>query len=206
MEMTRRQAIVTASSALAFAPAPAFPPPVIRKHPAFRPWDRAKNPISAPLDNAILSPTGGATSLRQWLEGRPTVLVLWATWCPPCLSECPAQAQMQQRLIASGARARIRAVQAYDDATFAQARATLEKIGASGLATARAQPDTERAYIKVFGASPKDPTRTSLPALLLLSPDGTILGRLIGTVETHGHSYWNDQGTFDMLKAMDSLV
>lgn len=39
---------------------------------------------------------GQVTSLVSF-EGKPTVVNLWATWCPPCRREMPALAQAQQR-------------------------------------------------------------------------------------------------------------
>lgn len=37
---------------------------------------------------------GGAVNLAA-VDGRPTVINLWATWCPPCRREMPALAQAQ---------------------------------------------------------------------------------------------------------------
>lgn len=39
---------------------------------------------------------GGAVNLAA-VDGRPTVINLWATWCPPCRREMPALVQAQDR-------------------------------------------------------------------------------------------------------------
>lgn len=33
--------------------------------------------------------TGGSTTLGDLMDGRPTLLVVWATWCQPCKKELP---------------------------------------------------------------------------------------------------------------------
>jgi len=41
--------------------------------------------------------SGKATNLSLLSSGRPVVVNLWATWCPPCRREMPVLAQAQQR-------------------------------------------------------------------------------------------------------------
>lgn len=40
---------------------------------------------------------GLAVALPELAQGRPTVINLWATWCPPCIREMPVLAAAQQR-------------------------------------------------------------------------------------------------------------
>jgi thiol-disulfide isomerase/thioredoxin len=49
-----------------------------------------------PPDFVLASLDGGVVALDQ-LDGRPTVVNLWATWCPPCRREMPALAAAQAR-------------------------------------------------------------------------------------------------------------
>ncbi len=48
---------------------------------------------------ALTPPDGGAEiSLQQAARGRPLVVNLWASWCPPCRAEMPMLAAAQQRV------------------------------------------------------------------------------------------------------------
>lgn len=52
---------------------------------------------AAPLpDLDLLSLTGQSTALHS-LKGKPIVLNLWASWCPPCRREMPAFEQAQKK-------------------------------------------------------------------------------------------------------------
>ena len=50
----------------------------------------AANAVGQPADNFSLSPAEGgkAVSLSNF-KGKPTMVVFWATWCPPCRREIP---------------------------------------------------------------------------------------------------------------------
>ena len=50
----------------------------------------AGNSVGQPAENFSLSPAEGgkAVSLAQF-KGKPTMVVFWATWCPPCRREIP---------------------------------------------------------------------------------------------------------------------
>ena len=50
-------------------------------------------PVAAP-SMTLARLEGGAVNLAA-VDGRPTVINLWATWCPPCRREMPALAQAQ---------------------------------------------------------------------------------------------------------------
>jgi thiol-disulfide isomerase/thioredoxin len=45
----------------------------------------------------LTSLDGAAVALPELARGRPAVINLWATWCPPCIREMPVLAAAQQR-------------------------------------------------------------------------------------------------------------
>ncbi|MDA8092453.1 MAG: TlpA disulfide reductase family protein [Betaproteobacteria bacterium] len=50
-----------------------------------------------PLPNLSLPQVDGGMLALQQLRGKPVVLNLWATWCPPCRREMPMLAETAQR-------------------------------------------------------------------------------------------------------------
>lgn len=52
---------------------------------------------SIPLPDAPLTTMSGQATSLTALSGKPMVINLWATWCPPCRREMPVLAQAQRR-------------------------------------------------------------------------------------------------------------
>ena len=148
--------------------------------------------------------SGASQTLGQWFGGKAAVLVYWATWCGPCLAESPDLARLERKLRASGANTAIRPLHAFDEATLAVGRATLNRIGARDLEAIQASPALEATAISIFGRSPVEKTRTSIPALLLATADGTVIGTRLGTVEPEKGRplYWDDPSTLDFLSQL----
>ena len=48
-------------------------------------------------DVTLAALDGSAVVLPELARGRPSVINLWATWCPPCIREMPVLAAAQQR-------------------------------------------------------------------------------------------------------------
>jgi thiol-disulfide isomerase/thioredoxin len=200
MSLTRRGWIGGTVASLACGPALAQPAP-LRRHAAFRIWTSPRKPLRAPLEAAVTTTAGQTLSLKQWMGGEAAVLIYWATWCTPCLAETPDLNRLQQRLKATGARTAIRPVHAFDDADLNKARAVFNKLGARDLETVEASPALEKAGLRIFGKSPVEPERTSLPALMLVAADGTIVATRIGSPDPERGKppYWDDPRTLDML-------
>ena len=146
----------------------------------------------------------GPQRLGEWIGRRPAVLVLWASWCAPCLVEKPHQADLAQRLAATGAATRIFALQAFDqqDVELSDARWMLDRIGARALPLARASAGAEAAFLRVFGA--RDHSRATLPIGFLIGGDGLELGRAVGIMRgVDGRiDYWQDEATFSFLSRL----
>jgi len=66
----------------------------------------------------------------------------------------------------------------------------------------------ELAALRIFGKSPVERTRTSLPALLLVKSNGAIVGTRIGSPdpEKGQPAYWTDPRTLDFLTKLGSLA
>lgn len=47
-------------------------------------------------ETPVLTLQGGATSLKAF-AGKPTVVNVWASWCPPCIREMPLLSKAQQQ-------------------------------------------------------------------------------------------------------------
>lgn len=198
-----RRAVLAGALGAAAAPAAAHAitlPREITRHPGYRPWKQAVWPRPIPMNLPVRLPDNREISLGAWLQGGPVVLILWAHWCGPCISEKPAQAFLSRRLAASHSPTRIKMLQAYDDIGPAEGIEDLARYGARGLDVAQASKPLEQAFVKIFGPADRDETRTFLPSELLLGPDGMEIGRNQGTMSGRaGESYWGDVTTFQFL-------
>ncbi|MBC7768645.1 MAG: hypothetical protein H7124_07640 [Phycisphaerales bacterium] len=218
MKFTRRAMVAAAATAPFMASAHAQQPSVpdwLSSHSAMDAWDAPARPAERLL-NAGMEPEPGSTrvSVRDWLGGRPTVLAVWATWCPPCLVEKESEAQLSQRLQAAGSSAQIKALLAYDRASLTEARQRLQSLNAGALETGRALESAEQALLWTFGLERdrRSMRRTStvyaqlstaLPFTLLISADGQLLGTMTGRVtDDDGRAYWSHPSVFEMMQRL----
>src|SRR4051812_2034563 len=130
MTPTRRTVIAGGASVIA-APAAAmggFPPAEVRDQRGFAGWALPQSAAPMPLDVDIVHEGGARGSLRQWMDGRPALLLLWALWCSPCLKEKQPEDGLLRRLRAAGSPVQILALQSFDTKSLAEARGMLERL------------------------------------------------------------------------------
>lgn len=204
--LSRRAALTSlgAAAACAYAPsAGAAAPAALLNHPGFRAWTRPTRSSRLPL-NQIVETSAGAKTLSEWIGRRPAVLVLWASWCAPCLVEKPHQAHLAERLANAGAWTRVMALQTYDTGVdFRSGQRMLDRLGADALPNARASPGAEAAFQQLFSGT-RDRSTSILPSMLLIGGDGLEMGRAIGAMSgVDGVSdYWQDEATFEFLRQL----
>lgn len=184
METTRRAMIAGAGAALA-TPAfaePTFPPQEIRRSAGYLGW-APPSPATPylPLDVEVLLEDGQRPTLRQWMGPRPTMLILWALWCTPCLAEKQPEDELLRRLRMAASRTNIVALQSYDAQPIGAARAMLERLGAHSLPLARTSPRAEAALAYLTGVQPGvKGSAVTLPAMALVASDGREIGHHSG--------------------------
>lgn len=100
-------------------------------------------------------------------DGRPTVVNLWASWCPPCIREMPLLQDTAQR---SDSAVRFVGIATEDEP--ASAAALLDATGVSY--DQYDDPDGEvRSAVRAFG----------LPVTLVYDAEGREVGRRLGEIE-----------------------
>lgn len=218
MSVTRRALVAAAAAAPFLGQAHAQNlPDWLREHSAMSAWDAPERQPGRLLNTRVEPEPGGARiPIREWLGGRPAVLAVWATWCPPCLAEKPDEARLSARLQAAGANTQIKALLAFDRATLAESEQRLRSLGASQIDNARATASAEQALLWLFGfdRDRRSMNRTSnlipqlsttLPFTLLLDANGVLLGTMTSRiVDRRGRAYWSRPDVFEMLQRLGS--
>lgn len=217
---TTRRAVLAAAAALAVAPealAQDATPSWLPGHPGVRNWWQAPTVSGARFLNTRLQPNADDNTnitVREWLGGRPSIVAVWATWCPPCIAEKRPEAEFSMRLENAGSRAQIRALLAYDSTRLPDAQLRLESLGAGRLTNARALESAEQALLQIFGIRRNRNSvlrddqqfaylRTTLPFTLLFDAEGNLLGQSTGMmVSDSGHSYWRSPEAFALMRQL----
>ena len=107
---------------------------------------------------------GETTTLAALADGRPLVVNLWATWCPPCRREMPVLAAAQRREPGIG----------FVFANQAESRAVVERyLNASELTLTHVALDRYAELGRVAGSD-------VLPATLFYDADGRLIETHLG--------------------------
>nr|WP_281357720.1 TlpA disulfide reductase family protein [Aromatoleum diolicum] len=114
---------------------------------------------------AMVTLHGSSLSIAEWV-GKPTVVNIWATWCPPCRTEMPSLQRLSEMLEPSGIR--VTALSVDNDQNLVREFALKYGIKLPiAIATSPSQAMTS------LGAM-------ALPLTLYVGADGRILGQHLG--------------------------
>ena len=123
---------------------------------------------ASPLPELALERLEGGTVRLDALKGKPVVINLWATWCPPCRREMPALRDAQQR---------------HPDVIFILANqregqgVIRRYLDAEGLVLDNVLLDARGALGRMTGSQ-------ALPTTLFFAADGLLASRRIGELST----------------------
>lgn len=124
---------------------------------------------------------GGLANTEQWL-GKPLVINVWATWCPPCRTEMPSLVKLSKLLAPSGIKVYALSVDSDPDL----ARDFIRRYDIDLPIGVAANPGQAMAAFDAY----------ALPLTLYVSADGRIVGRHVGMRD------WADEGIVRELRAL----
>lgn len=131
-------------------------------------WEAFADPQPAPTTD-FLDPDGGSINLDAF-AGRTVLVNFWATWCAPCIKELPALDDLQADL---GNDAFQVVIVSIDRKGLDVAQPFLDELGVKNLKT----------YADPKGTLAREMQATGLPITVIVSPEGDVLGRLLGDAE-----------------------
>ncbi|WP_420563797.1 TlpA family protein disulfide reductase [Thalassobaculum sp.] len=136
-------------------------------------WEAFADPQPAPAID-FLDPDGERINLDAY-KGQTLLVNFWATWCAPCIRELPALDELQADM---GSEAFQVLIISIDRKGLEVAQPFLDNLEVEHLKTA-ADPK---------GALAREMKATGLPTTVIISPEGKVMGRLLGDAE------WNSDG------------
>jgi thiol-disulfide isomerase/thioredoxin len=125
-------------------------------------------PVPVP-DTPFIGADGASIKLADY-KGRLVLLNFWATWCAPCIRELPSIEALATSVDDPGFVVQLVSIDRGGAKTH---KPFLEKLGITAIDSAS---DQRGALLRAL----KGP---GIPITLLISPDGLVVGRLIGDAE-----------------------
>lgn len=119
-------------------------------------------------------------------RGRPVLVNLWATWCPPCIAEMPLLNEISRRYAQRGLV--VLGIAADEDRSAVESFVQEHPLGFEVLLDPRGAVGTEYAI-------------TGYPETFLIDREGRIFAKLVGPLPSLG-----DQPTLDLTKAIEELL
>ncbi|WP_161602200.1 TlpA family protein disulfide reductase [Tautonia marina] len=117
----------------------------------------------------VVNPDGAPVDLASY-KGRPVLLNVWATWCPPCMMEMPSLIALSKRPELKDADVAVVLVSVDDSLDPVQRFLNRTNIGEAEVLVAASNPPAE------FSTS-------GIPATFLIDPDGRIVRREVGAMD-----------------------
>lgn len=117
----------------------------------------------------VVNSDGAPVDLADY-KGRPVLLNVWATWCPPCMMEMPSLIALSKRPELKDADVAVVLVSVDDALDPVQRFLNRTDVGEAEVLVATSNPPAE--------------FRTSgIPATFLIDPDGRIVRREVGAMD-----------------------
>jgi peroxiredoxin len=119
-------------------------------------------------------------------RGRPVLVNLWATWCPPCIEEMPLLNEIARR---------------YEERGLAVIGIAADENRASVESFVQEHPLRFEVLLDPQGAVGTEYAITGYPETFLIDREGRIVAKLIGPLPSVG-----DQPTPELLKTIEGLL
>jgi thiol-disulfide isomerase/thioredoxin len=130
--------------------------------------------------------TVSISSLHE--EGEYLLLNIWATWCPPCLTELPSLMKLKQEVEAMQLNVKVEVLSIDSNASFADLQEFLTTRGLTGVQT---YLDPRNSLIRKYSVP-------VMPSTFLVNPEGRV------EIEFLGDADWSSDTVLNFLEAYTS--
>ena len=117
----------------------------------------------------LVNPDGESVKLSDY-KGRPVLLNVWATWCPPCIAELPSIAKLSKRPELKEANVAVVLVSVDQYVEDVKEFTSDRDLGTANVVVAAGEP-------------PAEFVSAAVPTTYLIAPDGRIVRRVVGGMD-----------------------